>query len=100
MSEDEGERDIAVAVDGRWQKRGFFSKNGAVTVSNVDISKVNDIEMLSKHYVCPSKVNHLQNCKRNFEGYSGKMEVTGTLSIFRRSELKYNVRYTKLETGT
>ncbi|GFV71598.1 uncharacterized protein TNCV_2890401 [Trichonephila clavipes] len=29
------------------------------------------------------------------EGYSGKMEVAGALSIFQRSQFLYNVRYTK-----
>ncbi|GFS98053.1 uncharacterized protein NPIL_433101 [Nephila pilipes] len=70
-------RDIAVAVDGSWQKRGFSSKNGVVTVTSVDTGKVIDVEILSKHCICPNKTKHLQNCKRNFVGYSGKMEVTG-----------------------
>ncbi|GFT77087.1 reverse transcriptase domain-containing protein, partial [Nephila pilipes] len=36
VEENEGGRDIAVAVDGSWQKRGFSSKNGVVTVTSVD----------------------------------------------------------------
>ncbi|GFT75689.1 uncharacterized protein NPIL_362091 [Nephila pilipes] len=77
VEENEGGRDIAVAVDGSWQKRGFSSKNGVVTVTSVDTGKVIDVEILSKHCICPNKTKHLQNCKRNFVGYSGKMEVTG-----------------------
>ncbi|GFV16508.1 uncharacterized protein TNCV_4785701 [Trichonephila clavipes] len=88
-------RDLAVAVDGSWQKRGFSSKNGLVTVTSVDTGKVIDVEVFSKHCICPNKTKHLQNCKRNFEGYSGKMEVAGALSIFQRSQSLYNVRYTK-----
>ncbi|GFU79949.1 uncharacterized protein TNCV_578291 [Trichonephila clavipes] len=88
-------RDLAVAVDGSWQKRGFSSKNGLLTVTSVDTGKVIDVEVFSKHCICPNKTKHLQNCKRNFEGYSGKMEVAGALSIFQRSQSLYNVRYTK-----
>ncbi|GFT15623.1 uncharacterized protein NPIL_250281 [Nephila pilipes] len=76
VEENEGGRDIAVAVDGSWQKRGFSSKNGVVTVTSVDTGKVIDVEILSKHCICPNKTKHLQNCKRNFVGYSGKMEFS------------------------
>ncbi|GFW41349.1 uncharacterized protein TNCV_1003401 [Trichonephila clavipes] len=95
VDENDGKRDLAVAVDGSWQKRGFSSKNGLVTVTSVDTGKVIDVEVFSKHCICPNKTKHLQNCKRNFEGYSGKMEVAGALSIFQRSQSLYNVRYTK-----
>ncbi|GFU11486.1 uncharacterized protein TNCV_4742271 [Trichonephila clavipes] len=101
VDENDGKRYLAVAVDGSWQKRGFSSKNGLVTVTSVDTGKVIDVEVFSKHCICPNKTKHLQNCKRNFEGYSGKMEVAGALSIFQRSRSLYNVRYTKyLEMGT
>ncbi|GFX71865.1 uncharacterized protein TNCV_1442891 [Trichonephila clavipes] len=94
VDENDGKRDLA--VDGSWQKRGFSSKNGLVTVTSVDTGKVIDVEVFfSKHFICPNKTKHLQNCKRNFEGYSGKMEVAGALSIFQRSQSLYNVRYTK-----
>ncbi|GFW44015.1 uncharacterized protein TNCV_997801 [Trichonephila clavipes] len=95
VDENDGKRDLAVAVDGSWQKRGFSSKNGLVTVTSVDTGKVIDVEVFSKHCICPNKTKHLQNCKRNFEGYSGKMEVAEALSIFQRSQSLYNVRYTK-----
>ncbi|GFY04785.1 uncharacterized protein TNCV_420391 [Trichonephila clavipes] len=70
VDENYGKRDLAVAVDGSWQKRGFSSKNGLVTVTSVDTGKVIDVEVFSKHCICPNKTKHLQNCKRNFEGYS------------------------------
>ncbi|GFX81891.1 uncharacterized protein TNCV_2570911 [Trichonephila clavipes] len=95
VDENDGKRDLAVAFDGSWQKRGFSSKNGLVTVTSVDTGKVIDVEVFSKHCICPNKTKHLQNCKRNFEGYSGKMEVAGALSVFQRSQSLYNVRYTK-----
>ncbi|GFT50312.1 uncharacterized protein TNCV_1024361 [Trichonephila clavipes] len=94
VDENDGKRDLAVAVDGSWQMRGF-SSNGLVTVTSVDTGKVIDVEVFSKHCICPNKTKHLQNCKSNFEGYSGKMEVAGALSIFQRSQSLYNVRYTK-----
>ncbi|GFT23706.1 uncharacterized protein TNCV_3511691 [Trichonephila clavipes] len=34
-------------------------------------------------------------CKKNFDGYSGRMEVDGAISIFQRSVQRYDVRYTK-----
>ncbi|GFT40151.1 uncharacterized protein TNCV_782751 [Trichonephila clavipes] len=86
VDENDGKRDLAVAVDGSWQKRGFSSKNVLVTVTSVDTGKFIDVEVFSKHCICPNKTKHLQNCKRNFEGYSGKMEVAGALSIFQRSQ--------------
>lgn len=89
-----GDRDLTVAVDGTWQKRGFSSKNGVVTVTSVANGKVLDVDILSKHCLCPDKKHHLPNCKGNFEGYSGKMEVDGAVAIFGRSEHKYSVRYT------
>ncbi|GFU10455.1 uncharacterized protein NPIL_461171 [Nephila pilipes] len=93
VEENEGGRDIAVAVDGSWQKRGFSSKNGVVTVTSVDTGKVIDVEILSKHCICPNKTKHLQNCKRNFVGYSGKMEVTDcSISPVRKSTSKWTVR--------
>ncbi|GFV05657.1 hypothetical protein TNCV_2769981 [Trichonephila clavipes] len=33
-------------------------------------------------YLSEQKTAHLQNCKRNFEGYSGKMEVAGAHPFF------------------
>ncbi|GFU87768.1 uncharacterized protein TNCV_1892051 [Trichonephila clavipes] len=74
-------RDLAVAVDGSWQKRGFSSKNGLLTVTSVDTGKVIDVEVFSKHCICPNKTKHLQNCKRNFEGYSD------TWCKFKKAEL-------------
>ncbi|GFV02538.1 uncharacterized protein TNCV_5017061 [Trichonephila clavipes] len=51
----DGKRDLAVAVDGSWQKRGFSSKNGLVTVTSVDTGKVIDVEVFSKHCICRTK---------------------------------------------
>ncbi|GFX48191.1 uncharacterized protein TNCV_4115261 [Trichonephila clavipes] len=59
VDENDGKRDLA--VDGSWQKRGFSSKNGLVTVTSVDTGKVIDVEVFSKHCICPNKTKHLQN---------------------------------------
>ncbi|GFU79099.1 uncharacterized protein TNCV_3544071 [Trichonephila clavipes] len=72
VDENDGKRDLAVAVDGSWQKRGFSSKNGLVTVTSVDTGKVIDVEVFKTLYLS-NKTKHLQNCKRNFEGYSDKI---------------------------
>ncbi|GFY22060.1 uncharacterized protein TNCV_3297041 [Trichonephila clavipes] len=95
VDENDGKRDLAVAVDGSWQKRGFSSKNGLVTVTSVDTGKVIDVEVFQNIVFVRTKPSIFKNCKRNFEGYSGKMEVAGALSIFQRSQSLYNVRYTK-----
>ncbi|GFU05010.1 uncharacterized protein NPIL_320121 [Nephila pilipes] len=63
VEENDGGRDIAVAVDGRWQKRGFSSKNGVVTVTSVDTGKVIDVEILSKHCICPNKLSTFKTLK-------------------------------------
>ncbi|GFU29958.1 uncharacterized protein TNCV_1687261 [Trichonephila clavipes] len=81
LMKNDGKRDLAVAVDGSWQKRGFSSKNGLVTVTSVDTGKVIDVEVFSKHCICPNKTKHLQNCKRNFEGYSGDGDSKAFTSI-------------------
>ncbi|GFW15278.1 uncharacterized protein TNCV_174231 [Trichonephila clavipes] len=81
VDENDGKRDLAVAVDGSWQKRGFSSKNGLVTVTSVDTGKVIDVEVFSKHCICPNKTKHLQNCKRNFEVYSGDGDSKAFTSI-------------------
>ncbi|GFT03541.1 uncharacterized protein NPIL_203481 [Nephila pilipes] len=75
---------IAVAVDGTWQKRSYSPLlNGVVTVTSIDAGKVIDVEILSKYCMCSNKVSHIKDCKRNFEGSSGWMEVYNDLSLDR-----------------
>ncbi|GFW86216.1 uncharacterized protein TNCV_4779281 [Trichonephila clavipes] len=92
--ENDGKRDLAVAVDGSWQKRGFSSKNGLVTVTSVDTGKVIDVEVFQNIVFVRTKPSIFKNCKRNFEGYSGKMEVAELYPFFSVPSL-CNVRYTK-----
>ncbi|GFY20721.1 uncharacterized protein TNCV_1119551 [Trichonephila clavipes] len=53
--ENEHNKNIAIALDGTWQKRGHSSKNGVVTATSLDNGKVIDFEFLSKYcFECKS----------------------------------------------
>lgn len=88
-------RDLFVALDGSWQKRGHQSLNGIVSLTSVDTGKVMDIHCMSKHCLCPGKLQniHSQNCTANYIGTSGGMEAEGAVTIYNRSLTQYNVRY-------
>lgn len=49
-------RDLCVAVDGTWQKRGHTSLNGVLSVSSLETGKVLDVSIMSKHCLCPNKL--------------------------------------------
>ncbi|GBN54824.1 hypothetical protein AVEN_133113-1 [Araneus ventricosus] len=89
------DNNIAVAVDGTWQKRGYTSHNGVVNVTSMDTGKVIDVDVISKYCDCKNKKNHDTSCKSNFRGSSGMMEVKGACNIFKRSLTFHNARYTK-----
>ncbi|GFX13186.1 uncharacterized protein TNCV_2989501 [Trichonephila clavipes] len=72
ICENEGNKIIAVAVDGTWQKRGYTSLIGIVTVTSIDTEK---------------------DCKRNYVGSSGAMEIQGASKIFQLSLSLHNARY-------
>ncbi|XP_018497093.1 uncharacterized protein LOC108864993 [Galendromus occidentalis] len=93
----DGSTDIAVALDGSWQKRGFTSLNGLVTATSFDTGKVLDVSVLSKYCRCPGKKSnvHGEKCFANFQGVSGAMEVEGAKEIFRRSVEIHGIRYVK-----
>lgn len=91
----DGIRDLPVALDGTWQKRGHTSLNGVVTATSFDTGKVIDISILSKYCKCPNKENHSETCTANYKGSSGGMEVQGAVEIFSRSKKTYDVRYTQ-----
>ncbi|GFW04652.1 uncharacterized protein TNCV_3897041 [Trichonephila clavipes] len=63
ICENEGNKNIAVAVDGTWQKRGYASLNGVVTVTRALIQ------------------------------VRGAMEILGASKIFQRSLSLHNARY-------
>ena len=41
--------DCGVSVDGSWQKRGYVSLNGCVSVISMDSGKVLDVEQMSRY---------------------------------------------------
>lgn len=88
-------QDIAVAVDGSWQRRGYKSLNGVFTVTSLATGKVIDVEVLSKYCKCKDKLKdiHEENCEANFSGSSGAMEGAGAVNIFQRSRELYAMRY-------
>ncbi|GFV17924.1 uncharacterized protein TNCV_4020311 [Trichonephila clavipes] len=81
ICENEGNKNIAVAVDGTWQKRGYTSLNGVVTVTSIDTGKVIDVDILSKYCACKNLPFHEKDCKRNYVGSSGAMEIKVILWI-------------------
>ena len=56
VNEGTGVAKCAISCDGTWQRRGFSSLNGCVTVISIDTGKVLDVEALSK--VCKKCKDH------------------------------------------
>ena len=102
-------RDIRVSVDGTWQRRGYSSKQGVVTVlSNLgqnESNKVIDTEVLSTFcHTCLqtnndniklSTIKKGHTCAKNHDGSAGSMEVAGAVKIFGRSKDQYGLQYTE-----
>jgi len=105
----EGSRDLTVSGDGTWQRRGFSSKNGAVSLIGALTGKALDVEVMTtvcfgcSNYKGPKegpafeewKEEHEQNCSINHQASSGMMEVNGIVRIFERSQERANVRYAR-----
>ncbi|GFV72338.1 uncharacterized protein TNCV_638001 [Trichonephila clavipes] len=79
----------------RWDMaaRGYTSLNGVVTVTSIDTGKVIDVDILSKYCACKNLSFHKKNCKRNYVGSSGAMEIQGASKIFQRSLSLHKSRY-------
>ena len=100
--------DIDASFDGTWQKRGYSSLNGVVTVISQDSGKCIDYRIMSKKCsVCSSWQNkrgtpeydrfiadHYGKCAINFDGSAGAMESTGVVSCFLESVEVHKVRIT------
>ena len=101
--------DVAVTVDGTWQKRGHSSKIGVVFVISVDTGEVLDYEI--KCLVCYEcrvhkktdsnsteyeewAKSHEKRCMINHTGSSESMETEGTINIFKRSKERRCLQYT------
>lgn len=97
--------DAQVSGDGAWQKRGYSSLNGVVTL--ISAGKCVDTEVLSKkckecevweHQKGTSNYDdwlQTHNCAINHTGSAGSMEVVGMKRMFERSVRLYHLRYTK-----
>ena len=108
-SSDNGLTQCGVSCDGTWQRRGFSSLNGCVTVISMDTGKCLDVEPLSK--VCKKckqheddkntpenaawKAEHAPNCKANHKGSAPAMETAGARRIFNRSIDVHALQYTE-----
>ncbi|GFS77974.1 uncharacterized protein TNCV_2028411 [Trichonephila clavipes] len=93
ICENEGYKNIAVAVDGTWQRRGYTTLNGVVTVSSIGTGNVKDVDILSKYCTCKNLPFHENDCKRNYVASSGAMELQGASKIFQQSLSLHNARY-------
>ena len=102
------DRECGVSIDGTWQKRGYSSHNGVVTVISLDTQKFLDVEVLSdKCQQCQKWAKKTQDprynawkashrCKINHEGSAGSMETAGAVRIFERSLNTRGLKYTKI----
>ena len=104
-AESEQTVDCNVSVDGSWQRRGYSSINGVVTLMSNDNGKCIDTCVLSKackgcqHWKGKEdsegyiewKNNH--KCQINHKGSAGAMEVAGAIEMFKRSIAFHNLRY-------
>eukprot|EP00794_Sanderia_malayensis_P019663 gene19663-21610_t len=100
---------VAVTVDGTWQKRGHTSKIGVVFVMSVDTGEILDYEVLS--HICQTcswheknlpandfaqwYENHKDSCDINHKGSPGDMENKGAILIFKRSIESRGLKYTE-----
>ena len=100
---------VAVTVDGTWQKRGHSSKIGVVFVISVLTGEILDYEVKSLFcHECKAhgshdqdsvkykewKKAHEKNCEVNHQGSSEEMEAVSAVDIFTRSIETRNLKYT------
>lgn len=101
--------DVTVSGDGTWKKRGFASLYGVSSLIGYYSGKVLDIVVKCSYCkLCESwkkklataefeewKEEHIQNdeCTANHTGASGNMEVSSIIEMFKRSIVKYGLRF-------
>lgn len=102
-------KDVAVSVDGTWQKRGHNSKIGVVFIIAMQTGEILDYEIKSLYcHLCKHNKaskskkdfeswyeNHKQHCHINHEGSSGSIERDAAIEMFLRSIDKRSLRYTQ-----
>ena len=97
---------IDISTDGAWQRRGYASLNGLVTIIAMDTNQCVDFEVVSK--ICKSceanekkkgtehyetfKTQH--DCQITHHGSAGSMEGAGVIACFKRSLVRNQLRYT------
>lgn len=102
---------LTVSGDGTWKKRGFASFYGITTLIGKYTKKVVDSVVKSaicnsckywesQQYIDPEgfeawKELHEEECCKNHEGSTGKMEVDAVKEMFARSMEKHGVKYEK-----
>ena len=98
------DRECRVSIDGTWQKRGYSSHNGVVTVISLDTQKGLDVEVLS------DKCQECQIWEKRFNiqgtmhgrhptgarSSAGSMETARAVRIFERSLATRELKYTKM----
>ena len=105
----DGVAEVAVTVDGTWQKRGHSLKIGVIFVISVDTGEILDycVKSLFCH-VCKAhctdnqdsdkhkkwKEEHQPKCEINHHGSSEDMEATAAVEIFSRSISFRKLKYT------
>ena len=102
---------VGLSCDGTWQKRGYSSLLGAVTVISVDTGKCLDYAVLSKRCVlCTSwerqkgtedyeeflnTIKDSHKCPVDHDGSAPAMEACGVVTCFKRLIERYGLRYTE-----
>lgn len=104
--DENGIAECHVSVDGSWQKRGYSSLNGVVTLFSKDTGKCLDTQVMSKickgcqHWEKKKGTQEYEqwknehNCSINHTQSSGNMEAAGAIEIFKRSVPHLNLQYT------
>ena len=100
---------VVVSCDAAWQKRGFASLNGLVSVISVETGKALEYRVLTKKCSqCSLWENHKDNegyvefmmkheseCLINHAGSAGKMECDGIVSCLESSIETHKLCYTE-----
>jgi hypothetical protein len=100
--------DTSISCDGSWQRRGYSSLSGVVTVISMINGKVLDAEPLCKFCKACNSMEHLRKtnpeaydqwklkhaCTLNYSGSSSGMEVVGAKAMLGRSIATRQLRYT------
>ena len=99
---------VGVSVDGTWQRKGFTSLNGIITVISINTGKVfdycNSIQKLQRLYEnagnkgkrpdANDKWNAAHKSSLTYKGSFAVMEKVSAEKIIKQSVTKHNLHYT------